>query len=157
MKGIPNQFFADWEETFNKSDKKTIKDNLMPFFAKAENMGEYIKETFPKFEEKTPDKWNEAIKFAFGQVVKAPSAKDPNPPKCTININVPKTGEDLWFMNKEGLLTPQIQEELSTGQVIEVLSVLEPRKVSLGLGYNKELGKWLIVYFADITEKAGKK
>ena len=124
-------------------------------------MGQYIQETFPKFEEKAPDKWNEALRWAFGQSSKpAAPGKGPDPkdnaPKVNITINVPRDGNDLLFMNKEGLLTKQIQEDLSNGQVIEIFSVLEPRKIQLGLGYNKNIERWLIVFFSDITEKVKK-
>ena len=160
MKEIPMEIFKLWEDTFSKCDKKTIKDQLSPFFAKAETMGQYIQETFPKFEDKTPDKWNEAFRWAFGQSAKAAApgkGLDPkDAPKVNITINVPRDGNDLLFMNKEGLLTKQVQEDLSNGQVIEILSVLEPRKISLGIGYSKDIDKWLVVYFSDITEK-GKK
>ena len=54
------------------------------------------------------------------------------------------------------VLTKQIQEDLSNGQVIEIFSVLEPRKIQLGLGYNKNIERWLIVFFSDITEKVKK-
>ena len=50
-------------EAFAKSDKKTFKDNLSPFFGSADNCLDYINvENFPKFEDKAPDKWNEIVK-----------------------------------------------------------------------------------------------
>lgn len=52
-------------ETFAKSDKKTFKDNLLPFFATADSVGEFIQETFPKYEEKQPDKWNDWLKNLY--------------------------------------------------------------------------------------------
>jgi len=51
-------FFARFAESFAKSDKKTFKENLMPFFANAD-MAEYVKEPYAKYEDKPPDKWNE--------------------------------------------------------------------------------------------------
>ncbi|MCQ2818644.1 MAG: hypothetical protein MJ252_15365 [archaeon] len=155
MKGLSQNFLKDWEEVFSKADKKTIKDVLTPFFATNENMGKYVKSTYPKFEDKGADKWNEAIKFAFGIGGKA--AKGGEEIKPEVNINIPTNEEDLIFMEKDSLLVPQIQEELTSGQVIEILSSLESRKVSLGIAYSKELEKWLIVFFNDVTEKANTK
>ena len=59
-------FFQAFSEAFAKSDKKTVKDLLSPFFATGESCGEYISEPFPKFEEKQPDKWNEWFKLQYG-------------------------------------------------------------------------------------------
>jgi hypothetical protein len=66
-------------EAFAKSDKKTFKDNLTPFFATADHVGEYITETYPKFEEKQPDKWNEWMKHIYSDgkcKIKALGSKD---------------------------------------------------------------------------------
>ena len=60
------EFFQAFSEAFVKSDKKTFKDNLSPFFATSETCGEYVSEPYPKFEEKLPDKWNEWFKLQFG-------------------------------------------------------------------------------------------
>ena len=46
------EFFPHFQETFAKSDKKTFKDNLLPFFANSEHCSEYVSEPYPKFEEK---------------------------------------------------------------------------------------------------------
>ena len=146
-------FIDSWENTFASSDKKTIKDNLAPFFGNEENMGKYFKENYPKFEERTPDKWNDALKFVFNRMTGGKGGDV----KGDMNINVPKTNEDLLFLNKEGMLTKQIQEDLSSGQVIEITTKLDNRTACLGLGYNKDLQKWLIIYFTDVTEKPGKK
>ena len=59
-------FFQAFSEAFAKSDKKTVKDLLSPFFATGESCGEYISEPYPKFEEKQPDKWNEWFKLQYG-------------------------------------------------------------------------------------------
>lgn len=60
------EFFQAFSDAFVKSDKKTFKDNLSPFFATGESCGEYVSEPYPKFEEKLPDKWNEWFKLQFG-------------------------------------------------------------------------------------------
>jgi len=153
IKKYNTNFIDSWENTFSTSDKKTIKDNLIPYFATEENMGKYFKENYPKFEERTPDKWNDALKFVFNRMTGGKGGDV----KGEMKINVPKTSEDLLFLNKEGMLTKQIQEDLSSGQVMEITTKLDNRTACLGLGYNKDLKKWLIIYFTDVTEKPGKK
>jgi hypothetical protein len=140
MKEIPLYFMKSWEEIYAKADKKTIKDLLSPFFAKNENMGSFVKENYPKFEDKQPDKWNDAIKFVLNQANKP-------------NINVPKGPSDLIFLDKGCLLTSQLQEDLSSGQVIEIQTIVELRKINLALGYNRDMNRWLIVHFTEIVEK----
>ena len=60
------EFFQAFSDAFAKSDKKTFKDNLGPFFATNDSCGEFLTEPFPKFEEKLPDKWNEWFKLQLG-------------------------------------------------------------------------------------------
>lgn len=140
IKEAPMLFFKNWEETFVKVDKKNMKEILSPFFAKLESMGIYVKENYPKLEDKTADKWNEAFKFAFNMNNNA-------------NINVPKSANELIFLDKNSLLCPQLQEDLSSGQVVEVQTILDARKINLGLGYNRDMNRWLIVHFTEVIEK----
>lgn len=44
-----------------KSDKKTLKDNLTPFFASNDNAKELLKQPYSKFDERAPEKWTEFI------------------------------------------------------------------------------------------------
>lgn len=58
-------FFVSFAEAFARSDKKTFKDNLSPFFATADNCGEFVAEPYVKYEERAPDKWNDLIKAVY--------------------------------------------------------------------------------------------
>ena len=55
-------FFVSFSEAFAKSDKKTFKDNLSPFFATADTCIDYVAEPYTKYEERLPDRWNEVFK-----------------------------------------------------------------------------------------------
>lgn len=143
IKEVPSTFVKSWEETFAKIDKKNVKEQLAPFFAKLENMGVYVKENYPKLEDRTPEKWNEALKFVF------------NPINSQV-INVPKNPAELIFLDQSSLLTPQLQEDLSSGQVIEIKTVLNEKTIHLALAYNRDLNRWLIVHFTEIIEKKAK-
>lgn len=142
-KEYPLVFYKSWEEVFVKVDKKNFKDLLSPFFASLENMSQHIKDPYPKLEERPPEKWNEAMKFIF------------NTP--SIDINIPKTQADLKFVNKAAVLAPQLKEDLDSGQVLEVETILNERKIQLGLGYHKDMNKWLIIFFNEIISKPEKK
>ena len=106
-------------------------------------MSQYIKEPYPKLEERAPEKWNDAMKFTFN-----------NP---SIDINIPKSQNDLKFVNKASVLAAQLKEDLNTGQVIEVETILNERKIQLGLAYHRDMNKWLIIFFNEVISKPEKK
>jgi hypothetical protein len=143
MQEIPFMFLKQWEETLAKIDKKNVRELITPFFAKLENMSVYVKENFPKFEDRTLEKWNDAIKFVLNS-------------KNNPNVNVCKNLNDFLFLNKNNVLTSQLQEDLSSGQIIEIQTKFELRTVNLGISYHRDLNRWLIVHFSEIIEKKNK-
>ncbi len=46
--------FQNILDAIAKSDKKTLKDNLSPFFATVDNVKQYIKQPYSKFDERPP-------------------------------------------------------------------------------------------------------
>lgn len=136
------EFYKSWEEIITKVDKKTAKDHLLVFFGDKETLGNAIKEPYPKFEDKTYDKWNEVLKFAFTNTQ-------------NYQAFVGGTLENNTFKFIEGtrILSPQFTEELSHGQVVETLTALGDRNVYLAFAYNKTLDKWQMIYFKDETVK----
>ena len=56
-------FYVSFAEAFAKSDKKTFKDNLSPFFATVDTCLDYVSEPYTKYEERLPDRWNEVFKI----------------------------------------------------------------------------------------------
>lgn len=56
-------FIDQFTEAFSKSDKKTFKDNLTPFFGHNDSCIDFLNvPSFPKFEDRPVEKWNEIIK-----------------------------------------------------------------------------------------------
>ena len=66
-----------------------------------------------------------------------------------MDINVPKNGADLLILNKDALLIPQLQDDLSSGQVIEIKGNLEKREIKMVIAFNKDLNRWLIIFWSD--------
>ena len=68
-----------------------------------------------------------------------------------IKINVPKNGSELIVLNPDALLVAQLQDEvqMSSGQVIEMITTQGERTISLAIGYNSDLNRWLLIYFND--------
>ena len=80
-----------FSEAFVKSDKKTFKDNLGPFFATPDVCIDFVAEPYSKYEERAPDKWNELIKAIY---------QDGN-----ANLKVLKIKEDATVLKSESILT----------------------------------------------------
>ena len=54
-----------------------------------------------------------------------------------MDINVPKNGADLLILNKDALLMPQ--DDLSSGQIIEIKGNLEEREIKMVIAFNKDV------------------
>jgi len=57
--------FVEFFFIYARSDKKTYKENLSPFFGTQETCSDYINEVGAKFEDRNPDKWNELLKNVY--------------------------------------------------------------------------------------------
>ena len=99
-------FYQAFSDAFAKSDKKTVKDLLSPFFATGESCGEYISEPYPKFEEKQPDKWNEWFKLQYGD-------------GKSVNFRALGSKEESHFLQQTQVLCEQLRDK-SGGQLVEV-------------------------------------
>jgi hypothetical protein len=91
------EFFIRFHESFAKSDKKTFKENLLPFFAHPDHCKELVLEPYPKFEEKLPDKWNEWMKTLYAEG------------RCKINALARK--EDATLIPNGNVLAEQLREK----------------------------------------------
>ncbi len=58
-------FFAKFQQSFAASDKKTFKENLLPFFAVQDEIQLYVKEPYTKYEERPPEKWYISLNYYF--------------------------------------------------------------------------------------------
>lgn len=88
------QFFVNFAEAFGKSDKKTFKDNLGPYFATAEHCSELVAEPYAKYEERAPDKWNDLIKSVYQDGA------------CTLRVL--KTKDEATAIKPDSILTQQL-------------------------------------------------
>lgn len=77
----------------------------MPFFATQEEAKLYVKDPYPKYEERAPDKWEEG--FAHLRTQGA--------------ISILKTAAESTFLDPARILGPQFE---GLGQVIEVKSTI---------------------------------
>lgn len=121
-------FFTSFAEAFAKSDKKTFKDNLGPFFATADLVGEHVSEPYCKYEERAPDKWNELIKQVWAEG------------NCTIKALQKK--EHAQFIKPEAVLAQQLGPKRN-GQIVECESVVNDKTVAVVLCLVNE--QWVLL------------
>jgi hypothetical protein len=132
------EFFQSFSDAFAKSDKKTFKDNLSPFFGTPESVGEFITAEggapFPKFEEKLPDKWNEWFKTQFGD-------------GKSIHFKALGAREEATLINPQQVLVEQLRDKAG-GQLIEVSNhVADKLFVSVLCELPNE--NWAVVFYAE--------
>jgi len=135
-------FFKPWEEMIGKIDKKKPKDFIAPFFANSDSMGAYIKEPYNKPDEKNYDKWNEAFKFVLNN----------NP-----QVNAPLDDTGFILIDPKRIIANQFNEEIASGQVLEIVSSLNEKKISMAIAYLAERKIWQMIYFKEETLKASHK
>jgi hypothetical protein len=101
-----------------------LKDNLSPFFATPENLKEYIKEPYAKFDERPPEKWTEVV-----NTVKTGAFK------------VLGKAEDATLITPDRILREQLE---GPGQVVEIQGSREDKVVRVCLA-GLEGKRWVIV------------
>ncbi|KAL4477729.1 hypothetical protein ABPG72_018903 [Tetrahymena utriculariae] len=133
------QFFDKFAESFAKSDKKTMKENLLPYFVTQEEIKLYVNGPYPKFEDKAPEKWNELIAYVKNYTM----------------VNVLRHGSNAKILSPSNVLSSQFN---GLGQIVEFQKDEGDRVVKLVL-CNALENSWTIVFFFDSAEpeKKGKK
>lgn len=114
---------------FGRSDKKTFKENLTPFFATADTCADYANEPYAKFEERPADKWNELLKNVF---------EDGN-----VQLNVLSSKEESQVVKPEGILVEQMREKKG-GQIVEICCKSGEKDVQMAL-CELSTSNWVIV------------
>jgi len=132
LKDTCTKFFSKFIEAYDSSDKKTLKDNMMPFFPQGnlEELKVHLREPYIKFEEKKPEQWYELVKFC----------QDFN----TINI--------LQKINQAKYIDPAViitQQFYGFGQVIEFEHTTPDRISQIALCWVAE-NQWVLVHHSDI-------
>lgn len=133
-------FLTQFKTAFEGSDKKTLKENMLPFFPNSclEDLRSHLREPFVKYEERKPEAWNDLINFISDN----------------FQINILQKNSSSRFIDPANILAPQFK---GLGQIVEFDRVIDERKSQLAIC---KLGeeRWIIVYHADVIEKpSGKK
>lgn len=126
-------FFIGFSEAFAKSDKKTFKDNLGPFFATADVCIDFVAEPYSKYEERAPDKWNELIKAVYQD--------------GSVALRVLKVKEDATVLKGESILVEQMRQKKG-GQVVELEATVADKNWMLAL-CELATEQWVLVYCGE--------
>jgi len=114
-KGKAMIFFKNFGDAFAKSDKKTFKANLDPLFATNDTCGEYVKDTFAKYEDKPPDKWNEFINAMKSGTMRVLTSRD-----------------EAKLLKVDSIVVEQMRSKLG-GQLVEVDGNLGDKTFTMAL------------------------
>lgn len=114
-KGKAMIFFKNFGDAFAKSDKKTFKANLDPLFATNDTCGEYVKDTFAKYEDKPPDKWNEFINAMKSGTMRVLTSRD-----------------EAKLLKVDSIVVEQMRSKLG-GQLVEVDGTLGDKIFTMAL------------------------
>lgn len=128
-------FLTHFKTLCETTDKKAIKDALLPSFSNSclEDLRVHLKEPFVKYEEKKPEQWQDLITFLDGH--------------STIHILMKNSSSRL--LDPASILSPQFK---GLGQIVEFDRHTEERKSQLAICKLGE-DRWVIVYHADVIEK----
>ena len=123
------QWFVEYFFVHGRSDKKTVKDNMSPFFGTAENIGDYVTEQYSKFEDRTPDKWNDLLKNIF------------NDGKVQLKVLVNK--RESRVVSQENILIDQMREKRG-GQIVEAFAKVGDKQFQMAF-CQLQTANWVIV------------
>eukprot|EP01017_Pseudomicrothorax_dubius_P043936 TRINITY_DN7385_c0_g1_i1.p1 TRINITY_DN7385_c0_g1~~TRINITY_DN7385_c0_g1_i1.p1 ORF type:complete len:297 (+),score=90.66 TRINITY_DN7385_c0_g1_i1:313-1203(+) len=99
-------FFTKFEQAYANSDKRTYKENLAPFFAGGQDeIKQFYKEPYPKYEERKPEQWLELISLMKAYTI----------------ANVLRHKLDAKVVDPNNILCPQFAEQ---GQIVEFTRTL---------------------------------
>jgi len=165
------KFLLEWENIISQihnipvnSKGKDGKDNkeriFEEIFANKINMGQYILPPYTIHKQMSLLEWDKIINFILKENVKK------------VKFNIPLNHHSIELIDKTRVLSIQLQDDLSSGQLIEMslkgrknekaiikenqqksnknlkLNLqLENFDFELVIAYNKEFNKWLIVFF----------
>lgn len=128
-------FFKKFFNAFQNSDKKTMKDNLAPWFARPEELSSYYKDPYPKYEDRTPDAWNDVFhKIIDGDEYNCSASSGPG---------------DVKFIDPQRILIEQLTDAHG-GQIVEFWNKVETKTYWVGLC---ELSNenWTIIHYQEKT------
>ena len=107
-------FFTRFAENFAKSDKKTFKENLTPFFANAD-MADFVREPYAKYEDKPPDKWNEFFNTMKSGAMRVLTSRD-----------------EAKLLKIDSIVVEQMRSKLG-GQIVEVDAQVGDKQMIIAL------------------------
>lgn len=118
--------------TFASSDKKSYKANLTPFFAIQDEIKLYVKEPYPKYEDKQPAQWEEA----FGEL------------KSAGFLNILRNNMQAKVMDHDNIIIPQF---IGNGQIVEFIKENEAKYIQAAF-CNLFESNWVLVFFSEVPK-----
>mmetsp|Transcript_16598 Transcript_16598/g.14493 ORF Transcript_16598/g.14493 Transcript_16598/m.14493 type:complete len:204 (-) Transcript_16598:96-707(-) len=106
-------YFTKFFEAFEVSDKKTMKENITPFFVKPDELASLVQEPYPKYEDKPADQWNDT----FHKLVNEGG-----------NCNAIADASEATIIEPERILSDQLSDSPG-GQIVEFSNLVEGKTI----------------------------
>lgn len=116
--------------------REDLKETLSGFFTDEQDIGQYILGPYPKIKERSIAEWNSIITRIKDDFYQR-------------EIHVPKNTQSLFNISKSRVLAYQLQDELSSGQVIEIRLKDNKKSYLYAIAYIKESDRWVLVDYRE--------
>lgn len=132
------KFLVDWQIKYKNYNKKNLKDTIGLLFANESKIGAYLVGPYPDIKKKSIEAWNIIFDSCLQNYNK-------------LQIKVAKNTFELIFIDPKRVHVNQLQEELASGQIIEVKYEMDTNIIiNFAIMYCKEYESWFLVYFEEV-------
>ena len=107
-------YFDKFFEAFAASDKKTMKENISPFFSKPDELATFVQEPYAKYDDKPADQWNDS----FHKLI------DDGGYYCSALSNA----SEAAIIEVERILVDQLGDNIG-GQIVEFSKLVEDKTI----------------------------
>ncbi len=127
-------FFTDFLNAFALSEKKkNLKEVLSAYFASPDSCIDFVQEPYSKFEERSPEKWNELLRASFND--------------GKMNLRVLKIRGDSTVLKQEAILVDQLRVKKG-GQLVEFKCSLNDKQYE-GVICELSTDSWALVVLQE--------
>lgn len=131
------KFLLDWQSKFKQYNKKNLKDTIGLLFANESKIGAYLLGPYPEIKLKSIEDWNQIFNNCLQNYSK-------------LKVKVAKNTFELTLIDPKKVFVNQLQEELASGQIIEIMYEIEAGLIiNFAIMYSKEYESWFLVHFSE--------
>lgn len=119
IKVLYKKFYRQWENQISIINNKNLKEVMNDLFANTNSMQQYVLPPYPDYGKYSYSDWDYVVNY----MLRENSSK--------LCFNVPKNNVSFIVIDKKRVIAQQLKEELSSGQIIEIILQGEVEPVEL--------------------------